>query len=220
MGCKWEHNEKWFPFLDPLVCLNITDCHWKTAARQFEWEGDIVTQNTVNLIISMESGLPSLQEAEHPQARLKEVLVLLLCGCEGRQGWHWGSVSQGHRPCTHSPSFLPWCCSWAVALLRPQGLLAFPSGSGPGVCCWCGVRHRLCSSCRSAELLLLLLLPGWSWAAVGAGAFCGNHCCPLASSPDFCLPLTEETCAASILWGSKSTFCPSESRAVNLKGWY
>lgn len=33
MGCKWEHNEKWFPFLDPLVCLNITDCHWKTASQ-------------------------------------------------------------------------------------------------------------------------------------------------------------------------------------------
>lgn len=170
----------------------------------------------------MESGLPTLQEAEHPQAKAEG-------GACAPSLWVWGQAGLALGLCLsgaqtlHTLSIL-----FALMLFMSCGTAQTPGAVGLSfrqrprslLLVWCGVRHRLCSSCRSAELLLLLLLPGWCWAAVGAGAFCGNHCCPLPSSPDFCLPLTEETCAASILWGSKSTFCPSESRAVNLKGWY
>lgn len=45
-GCKWEHNEHWFPFLDLLICLSITDCLWKDC-KPTVLSIEIVTHNLI-----------------------------------------------------------------------------------------------------------------------------------------------------------------------------
>lgn len=201
MGCKWEHNEKWFPFLDPLVCLNITDCHWKTAASKFEQKGDIVTQNTLNNL-RWRGGEWTSHAAggrAHPGS-WRRCLCSFSCGSESSRGGTGGSASQGHR---HSILF-------ALILFMSCALLRSPGAAWPFLQAM-AQEFAAAVVWKEAEALLQLqecrAAPAPCQVCVGQVWLLGDsmEITPLPFPPALTsvCPLTDEIYAASILWGSK-----------------